>query len=78
MNMQNLKSGYNMRVQAKKDFARRTEEHSKKLEVEEQQLLSRLQKTYQQERHMTDMLNKISDTSPIKLMQQNKASADQV
>ena len=66
MNVQNLKSGYDYRVQEKKDIARMTEDYNKKLEIEEAQLLNRLQKTYQTERHMTDMLNKVSDASPIK------------
>ena len=78
MNVHNLKSGYETRVQEKKNIARMTEEYNKKLEVEEAQLLNRLQKTYQTERNMTDMLHKVADASPIKMMQQKKGSADKV
>ena len=35
MNVQNLKGNYEQRVFKKKEDARRTEEHTKKLEVEE-------------------------------------------
>lgn len=55
-----------MRVKDTHDFANRTEQYSKKLELEEAQLLNKLQKTYQAERHMTDMLKQVSDKSPIK------------
>ena len=75
MNVRSLKGDYEVRVAQKKDVARRTEEYTKKLEIEEAQLLSRLQKTYQTERRMTDMLNKVSAASPVKAFAEKKGSA---
>lgn len=76
MNAQNLRGGYEARVKERKDLARMTGEYTKKLEVEEAQLLNRLQKTYQTERAMTDMLNQVSEASPIKAMQNKRGSSD--
>lgn len=66
LNQHNLKMGYEGRVKDKKEYANATNQHSKKLELEEAQLLNKLQKTYQQERHMTELLNKTSEASPVK------------
>ena len=57
LNQDNLRGNYELRVKQKKDYAKATNEYSKKLETEEQQMLNRLQKTYQTERAMSDMLN---------------------
>ena len=57
-----------MRVKEKNDYAMATEQYSKKLEMEEAQMLNRLQKTYQAERHNTELLNKVSDSSPVKML----------
>ena len=72
MNQQNLKMGYEGRVKDKKEYAAATNQVSKKLELEEAQLLNRLQKTYQAERHMTELLNKTSDASPVKQLKAQK------
>ena len=61
-----------MRVKEKNDYAMATEMYSKKLELEEAQMLNRLQKTYQAERHNTELLNKMNDSSPVKLLNANK------
>ena len=76
LNQQNLKSGYENRVRDKKDYAANTNQVSKKLELEEAQLLNKLQKTYQVERHMTEVLNKTSDASPVKQLKAQKQASN--
>ena len=46
MNVSSLNEGYQKRVRDKQEWAQATEAYSKKLEVEEAQLLNKLQKTY--------------------------------
>ena len=72
MNLSDLKGSYERRVKDKKDYAQETNNISKRLEIEEQQMLNKLQKTYQTERHMTDILNKVCDSSPVKMLKAQK------
>ena len=66
MNKQNLKNNYEFRVKEQNEYAKMTQNHAKILEKEEAQLIERLQKTFQTERRMTELYNKISDDSPVK------------
>ena len=79
LNVTNLKGSYEMRVKDKKDYANHTQQISKKLEIEEAQLLNRLQKTYQTEQKMESILKNVSDSSPFvkKVQAQKKESKEQ-
>ena len=57
MNRSQISDGYKIRIKEKKDYATQTLSAAKKLELEEAKLMGRLQKTYQTERAMSDMLN---------------------
>ena len=72
LNETKLKGSYETRVKEKKDYAEYTNQIAKQLEIEEQQLLNRLQKTYQTEQKMTELLNEVKDGSPVKLKLQSK------
>ena len=50
LNQDNLRGNYELRAKQKKDYALACNSASKRLEQEEQQMLQRLQKTYQTER----------------------------
>ena len=74
MNVQNLKGNYEQRVQDKQNYAQHTQDFTKQLALKEGQLLSRLQKTYQTERKLTDTLNEVCDKSPVKLKAKNNTN----
>ena len=64
-----------MRAKQKLDYGNACIEKSKQLEMQEAQLLDRLQKTYQTERSMTEQLNKLSETSPVRIYKGKKSPA---
>ena len=74
LNKDNLRNGYHQRVKDKKDYADATHQHSKKLEIEEAQLLTKLQQTFQTEKRMTVILQETNDLSPVKLKAQKQES----
>lgn len=63
---------YEMRAKQKRDYGVMCLNKSKELEMQEAQMLNRLQKTYQTERSMTEQLNKLNDQSPHKLFKVKK------
>lgn len=75
MNKDNLRQNYHQRVADKKSYANQTQQYSKKLELEEAQLLSKLQQTFQTEGRMKVRLQEVSDSSPVKLKAQKQESS---
>lgn len=74
LNKDNLRDGYHQRVADKKNYANDTEKYSKKLEIEEAHLLTKLQATFQTEKRMNMILKEVSDSSPVKLKAQKQES----
>ena len=65
LNKQNLKGSYNERIQKTKEDANQTESIAKKLEMEEQMLVQRLQQTYDREKRAVQKLYEANAKSPM-------------